>query len=53
MHKFSYKKSEIIKCEKKIIREPDSEKPGVISKIIKNVRNINREDCGGLNKCVK
>jgi len=24
-----------------------------MSKIVKNIRNINREDCGGLNKYVK
>jgi hypothetical protein len=35
MHKFSYRKSEIVKCEKKIRREPGSEKPGIINKIKK------------------
>jgi hypothetical protein len=53
MHKSSYWKSEIIKCEKGIRREPNNEKPGVINKIIKNIKNINRRDCGGFNKCVK
>jgi hypothetical protein len=42
-----------MKCEKGIRREPGNEKPGIINKIIKNVRNINRKGCGGLSKCVK
>jgi hypothetical protein len=53
MHKFSYRKSEIVKYEKEIRRKPDSEKPGIINKIIKNIKNIDRRDCGNLNKCVK
>jgi hypothetical protein len=53
MHKSSYRKSEIIKYEKGIRREPDNEKPGVINKIIKSIRDINREDCGGFNKYVR
>jgi hypothetical protein len=53
MHKFSYRKSEIIKCEKGIRRKPDSEKPGIINKIIKSIKDINRGDCGNFNKCVK
>jgi hypothetical protein len=53
MYRFSYRKSEIVKCEKGIRREPDNEKPEIINKIVKNVKNINREDYGGLNKCVK
>jgi hypothetical protein len=53
MHKFSYRKSEIIKCEKGIRREPDNEKPGIMSKIIKNVKDVNREGYESFNKCVK
>jgi hypothetical protein len=53
IHKSSYRKSEIIKYEKRIRREPGNEKPGIINKIIKNIRDINRRDCGGLSKCVK
>jgi hypothetical protein len=53
MHKFSYRKSEIIKCEKGIRREPGNEKSGIISKIIKNIKNVNRGGCGGLNRYVK
>jgi hypothetical protein len=53
MHRFSYRKSEIIKCEKEIRRKPGSEKPEIINKIVKNVRDIDRRGCGGLNKCVK
>jgi hypothetical protein len=53
MYKFSYREFKIIKCEKKIRREPGNEKPGIISKIIKNVKNINRRDCGNLNRYVK
>jgi hypothetical protein len=39
--------------KKGIKREPGNEKPGIISKIVKNVKNINRGDCENLNKCVK
>jgi hypothetical protein len=53
MHKSSYRKSEIIKYEKELRREPNNEKPGIMSKIIKNVKDINRRDYGNLNKCVK
>jgi hypothetical protein len=53
MHRFLYRKSEIVKCEKEIRREPGNEKPGIISKIVKNIRNINRKDYGGLNKYIK
>jgi hypothetical protein len=53
MHKSSYRKFKIIKCEKGIRREPDNEKPGVINKIIKNVRDINRGGCEGLSKYVR
>jgi hypothetical protein len=53
MHKFSYRKSKIIKCVKGIRRELGSEKSGIINKIIKNVRDIDREDCGSLNKYIK
>jgi hypothetical protein len=53
MHKFSYRKFEIMKCEKGIRRKLNSEKPGVINKIVKNVKDINREGYGGLNKCVR
>jgi hypothetical protein len=53
MHKSSYRKFKIIKCGKKIRRESGSEKPGIINKIIKNIKNINRKGCGSLNKCVK
>jgi hypothetical protein len=42
-----------MKYEKRIRRKPDNEKPGIINKIIKNIKNINRENYGGLNKCVK
>jgi hypothetical protein len=53
MHRFSYRKSEIVKCEKGIRREPGSEKPGIMSKIVKNVRDIDRGNCGGLSKYVR
>jgi hypothetical protein len=53
MHKFSYRKSKIIKCEKGMRREPDNEKPEIINKIIKNIRDVNRRDCESLSKCVK
>jgi hypothetical protein len=53
MHRSSCRKSEIIEYEKGIRREPGSEKPGIMNKIIKGARHINREDCGGLNKCVR
>jgi hypothetical protein len=53
MHKFSYRKSKIVKYEKEIRREPGSEKPGIMNKIVKNVKDINRKGCGGLNKYVK
>jgi hypothetical protein len=53
IYKFSYRKSEIIKCEKKIRREPGSEKSGVMNKIVKNIRDVNRRGCGDFNKCVK
>jgi hypothetical protein len=53
MHKFSYRKSEIMKYEKRIRRKPGNEKSGIINKIIKNIKDINRKDCGGLSKCVR
>jgi hypothetical protein len=53
MHRSSYRKFEIVKCEKGIRREPGNEKPEVINKIIKIVRDIDRRGCGGLSKCVK
>jgi hypothetical protein len=53
MHRFSYKKFEIMKCEKEIKREPDNEKPEIMNKIVKNIKNINREGCGNFNKYVK
>ena len=53
MHRFSYRKSEIVKCEKELRRESSSEKPGIISKIIENVRDIDRKGCGGLSKCIR
>jgi hypothetical protein len=53
MYKFSYRKSEIAKYKKEIKRKPGSEKPEIINKIIKNIKDIDRGDCGSLNKCVK
>jgi hypothetical protein len=53
MHKSSYRKSKIIKCEKEIKREPGNEKSEIINKIIKNVKDIDRRDCGDLSKYVK
>jgi hypothetical protein len=53
MHKSSYRKFEIMKCEKGIKRELGNEKPGIINKIVKNVKNINREDYGNFNKYVR
>jgi hypothetical protein len=53
MHKSSYKKFEIIKYEKGIKREPSNEKSKIISKILKNIKDINRKDCGNLSKYVK
>jgi hypothetical protein len=53
MYRFSYRKSEIMKCEKGIRRKSGNEKPGVMSKIVKNIKNINRRDCGDFSKCVR
>jgi hypothetical protein len=53
MHKSSYRKSKIIKCEKGIRRKPGNEKPGIMNKIVKNIKDINRRDCEDLNKYVK
>jgi hypothetical protein len=53
MHKFSYRKSEIVKCEKEIRQELGNEKSGIMNKIIKNVKDIDRRGCEGLSKYVK
>jgi len=42
-----------MKCEKGIKREPGNEKPEIINKIVKNVKDINRKNCGNLNRYVK
>jgi hypothetical protein len=42
-----------MECEKGIRREFNNEKPGIINKIVKSAKNINRKDCGSFSKYVR